>query len=144
MTQAQIAARESILNDFILPPQYNFLIINAASETSLKIKSPVDYVIVHSVDTDTQIQVRGRVNHDIKVIYIPENDYSAIVPPEGFLNTLLFKADRDKLCEIINMRNECGRLCKWTTVSKALMQNGYIIVPARQNGYRGYTIIPPD
>ena len=88
--------------------------------------------------------MRGRVNHDIKAIYIPENDYSAIVPPEGFLNTLLFKADTDKLCEIINMRNECGRLCKWTTVKKALAQNGYTVVPARKGNYRGYTIIFPS
>lgn len=144
MTDEQLAARESILKDCTLPPQYNFLIINAASETSLKIKSPVDYVIIHSVDTDTQTQVRGRVNHDIDAVYIPDNDYSAIVPPESFLNTLLFKTDTDKLCQIINMRNECGRLCKWTTVKKAIMQNGYTVFPTRQGNARGYVIIPPD
>ena len=62
MNEQQLAVRKSILEDFIFPSEYNLLFINAGSETSLKIKSPVDYVIVHNNDYDTQVQVRGRVN----------------------------------------------------------------------------------
>ncbi len=53
MNQEQLDVRESVLKRFEIPPAYNFLIINASSETSLKIKSHVDYVIVHSGDYDT-------------------------------------------------------------------------------------------
>lgn len=53
MNEEQIAVRQAILENFEIPAQYNFLIINASSETSLKIKSPVDYVIVHCSNEDT-------------------------------------------------------------------------------------------
>ena len=145
MTDEQLAARKSILEDYIIPPQYNFLIINAASETSLKIKSPVDFVIVHSNDIDTQIQVRGRVNNDIPMLYLPDNDYSAIEVPDIFLNDMLLKTDRDKLCEILNIRRpENGVLCKWPTVKSILQQIGYYIEPARRGDYRGYVITLPE
>lgn len=144
MTEEQLAARDSILKDFTIPPQYNFLIINAASETSLKIKSPVDFVIVHNNDIDTQKQVRGRVNHDISTIYIPNFDFSSIEVPDAFLNDLLFKSDRDKLCEILNLRDENGRLYKWPTVSRALQQAGYKVEPGRRNDFRGYAITLPE
>lgn len=144
MTEEQLAARESILKDFTIPPQYNFLIINAASETSLKIKSPVDFVIIHNNDIDTQIQVRGRVNHDISTVYVPDNDYTAVEVPDMFLDDLLFKPDRDKLCKILNIRNENNRLCMWPTVSRILQQRGYKIEPGRRNGFRGYVITFPE
>lgn len=140
MTEEQLAARDSILKDFTIPPQYNFLIINAASETSLKIKSPVDFVIVHSYIHDTQVQVRGRVNRDISTIYIPIDDFTAINVPEMFLNTFLTKSDTDKLCEIINYKNSKGRLYKWPTVSSRLQQIGYIVERAYKANAKGYAI----
>ena len=48
MTEEQLAVRDSILQEYKIPDAYNFLIINSSSETSIKIKSPVDYVIVNS------------------------------------------------------------------------------------------------
>ena len=144
MTEEQLAARDSILKDFTIPPQYNFLIINAASETSLKIKSPVDFVIVHNNDIDTQKQVRGRVNHDISTIYIPDFDFSSIEVPDAFLNDLLFKTDKDKLCQILNIRNENGRLCMWPTVSSLLLRAGYQIESGRRDGYRWNVITLPE
>ena len=53
MTQEQLDVREQVLKNYTIPPEYNLLIINSSSETSLKIKSPVDFAIVHSLDEDT-------------------------------------------------------------------------------------------
>ena len=64
MSEEQLAVRQTILYDFAIPAEYNLVIINASSETSLKIKSPVAYVIVHSGDEDTEIHGRARVSTD--------------------------------------------------------------------------------
>ena len=53
MTEEQKTARETILRDYRIPEAYNLLIINSSSETSIKIKSPVDYVIVDNTNPDT-------------------------------------------------------------------------------------------
>lgn len=60
MSQAQLQARNHILEKKELPPQYDLVIINASSETSISIFGKVDYIIVHCQDEDTQTQVRGR------------------------------------------------------------------------------------
>lgn len=90
MTQEQMDVRNEILENFTLPSKYNFLIINASSETSIKIKSPIDYVIVHSKNEDTQIQVRGRVNSDLSRLYLPSNCPNALTVPDEFLSRPLY------------------------------------------------------
>lgn len=55
MTEEQQTARETILRYWKIPEEYNLLIINSSSETSIKIKSAVDYVIVDNTNPDTQI-----------------------------------------------------------------------------------------
>ena len=71
MNENQFAARKEILENSAIPPQYNLLIINSSSETSIKIESHVDYVIVDCKDEDSQVQVRGRVNSDLERLYTP-------------------------------------------------------------------------
>ena len=70
MTEEQLAVRKEVLENSRIPPQYNLLIINASSETSIKIKSRVDYVITHTGSEDSKIQVRGRVNSDLERLYV--------------------------------------------------------------------------
>lgn len=105
MTAEQLAARESILKTFTLPEQYNFLIINSSSETSIKIKSRIDYVIVHSKNEDTQIQVRGRVNNDLKKLYLPLTNIEDIVVPDKYIGVKLFTSDKNALCEAMGLKN---------------------------------------
>ena len=143
MSEDQLAARASILKDFTLPPQYNLLFINASSETSLKIKSPVDYVIVDSLDPDTQVQVRGRVNSDLSRLYIPTDELTKIFVPDSYINAWLFKADRDKLCANINLRNGSNRQYGWPTIRKILEECGYTVFDGRWNNRRYNVIFPP-
>ena len=116
MTQEQLDVRREILDNFTLPEKYNFLIINASSETSLKIKSHVDYVIVNSKTEETQIQVRGRVNNDLSRLYLPSTETDELVVPEEFLARRLFTEDKNKLCDILNQRNEYGRRYSWPSI----------------------------
>lgn len=146
MNEEQLAVRESILKEFTLPSEYNLLFINASSETSLKIKSPMDYAIINSLDEDTQIQVRGRINNDLPLVYLPSQSGGVIelYVPDSFMFTWLFKKDRDRLCQSIALRNHNNRLCKWPTVRRSLEQVGYIIQSGRWNNYRYYVIYPPE
>ena len=145
MTVEQTIARRIILDTYTIPSRYNFLIINASAETSIKIKSPVDYVVVHSSNVDTQIQVRGRVNSDLKRIYLPATDDTPIVVPEEYLGKQLFSADRSALCEILNQRNPSNRLLKWTSIKPLLLNYDYLITEGRYENKR-YAIItrPPE
>mgnify|MGYP001024678480 FL=1 len=143
MTEEQLAARKSILENHAIPNKYNLLIINSSSETSIKIKSKVDYAIIHSTNKDTQIQVRGRVNNDLKCLYIPVADITEIVVPAEFLNVPLTSAEKTRLCEILNVRNEQGRRYSWPTIKELLIELDYQIIDGRKNNLRVNTIIPP-
>lgn len=140
MTQEQRNVRETILNTFTIPDEYNLLILNASSETSLKIKSPVEYVIIHSYENDTQVQVRGRVNNDLSCLYLPQTDYSAIEVPEDFLNRRLFVEDKKLLCSVLNIHNPSGRLEGWTSIHKLLLYAGYQVCEGRE-GNRRYAVV---
>ena len=141
MTAEQLAARDAILNEFMIPPQYHLLIINSSSETSIKIKSPVDYVIVHDNDRDTQTQVRGRVNHDLDKLYIPwtaDNDDLPI--PVDFLNVRLFAEGKTLLSRLIGLRNAKAREYGWPTTKRLIEQYGYNVTEGRYDNKR-YAII---
>lgn len=139
MSEEQLLVRKSILENFEIPSQYNLLIINASSETSLKIKSKVDYVIVQSSNRDTQIQVRGRVNSDLSRLYLLATNLKDIVVPKEFLNRELNTADKAKLCEVLNIRHN-NKVCKWPSVKRVLLEMEYQITDSRRNNLRISTI----
>lgn len=140
MNEKQLTVRERILEDFIIPSEYNLLIINSSSETSIKIKSHVDFMIVNSEEIDTQIQVRGRVNSDLDVIYLPMTE-STIVVPKEYLNTPLYKEEKTKLCNYLNLRDKSnGRQYGWNKIHEVLPKNGYQLTDGRYQNKR-YTII---
>lgn len=144
MTQEQLDVREQVLKHYTIPPEYNLLIINSSSETSLKIKSPVDFAIVHSLDEDTQVQVRGRINNDLSCLYLPATDSTIVNVPDYFLDCQLFTAEKQKLCEVLNLRNESGRLCGWTTVKRRIIASGYAVTEGRKGNYRFSVIHAPE
>ena len=143
MTEEQLEVRRSILEDWVIPPQYDLLIINSSSETSLKIKSPVDFVIVHSSNPDTQVQVRGRVNGDLQTLFLPTEGVPTVRVPAEFLGKQLFSEDRAKLSEILNLRDPTNnRRYKWPTVKNILIDNDYTITESRSGNLRYYIIEP--
>ena len=132
--------RESVLKEYTIPEGYNLLIINSSSETSIKIKSPVDYVIVNSTHSDTQVQVRGRVNGDLKNLYLLNDGTAPIILPDKFLGVRLFTEDKARLCDFVNLKNQYNRLYKWKTVKHLLIEWGYCISEGRADNLR-YAII---
>jgi len=140
MTDEQLTVRESILKDYTIPENYDLLIINSSSETSIKIKSPVDYVIVHSSNEDTQIQVRGRVNSDLQTLFLPTEGIPSICIPDGYLDKKLFSEDKSELVSVLDIRNKNNRRVGWNSVKSYLIDNDYTITEGRERDRR-YSII---
>lgn len=140
MTAEQLRVRESVLKDYTIPKEYNLLIINSSSETSIKIKSPVDYVIVNSTNSDAQVQVRGRVNGDLKDLYLLKDGTEPIILPDDFLGVKLFADGKAKLVNFVDIKNRYNRQYKWRTVKSLLIDCGYHIKEGREDNFR-YVII---
>ena len=138
MSEEQLRVRSIILEQFIIPAEYNFLIINNSSETSIKIKSKVDYVIVDSPNKDIQTQVRGRVDSDLHTLYLPSKETDLLVIPEEFLNTELSTADKERLCRVLDIRNKNDRPLKWPSINKLLQKenSGYSVRETRHKNLR--------
>lgn len=130
MSEEDLRARESILKYERIPRDIQVLIINAACETGLNIKSDVDYVVVHSTDSDTVTQVIGRVRHDVDTVYYLTKDASnmEIVVPEQYLNKPLSKEDKNALCAELDLRDSRGRIVGWHNVKKKLITDGFKII----------------
>ena len=135
MSQAQLQARNYILEKKELPPQYDLVIINASSETSISIFGKMDYIIVHSQEEDTQIQVRGRYRDTLQTLYVLNYDGKISVPAE-FVDRDLFTEDKQALCAILNIHDAKGRLVGWTTVKKKLEEAGYTLTERRHQNRR--------
>ena len=85
----QLAVREELLHKERIPEDVDILLINAAYETSLNIRNE-DFrtMIIHCSNPDTQIQVRGRLRHDIDTLYLLDKHHEHISAyfPEKYLN----------------------------------------------------------
>lgn len=142
MSQEQRDARDHILQKDELPPQYDIVIINGSSETGIDLYGQIDYIIINSKNKDTQTQVRGRYRKDLELEYILSEEGTLTVPKE-FLEKPLSKDDKDELCKILNLRDNRGRIKKWTTVKQALLQQGYLLKETRVHNARFTVITDP-
>lgn len=141
MTDEQKRVNNYIIDNQMIPDDIDVLFINKAGETSINIKSHLDYVIVHNSDASTVTQARGRYRDDLDDLYYYDPDVSDdIIVPEEFLGKRLFKEDKDKLCIALDIK-ENGRLCKWTTVKQYLEYVDYKVEDKKIDGGKRYSII---
>lgn len=138
MNEEQLRARQYILSNKELPPEYGAVIINASSETSINLYGHIDAVIVHTREKEAQVQVRGRYRKDLDTLYIL--DYEAISFPPDFLERKLFEEDKRELSHILGLRDKNSRLVGWNTVKKKLLEQGFTIKDGREKNRR-YSII---
>ena len=139
LTQEQLQARNHILQKQELPPQYDMVIINASSETSISIYGKVDYIIIHRSDEATQTQVRGRYRDTLQTLYLLNYDGPIKVPSE-YLDRDLYTEDKNELCVLLNIHDSKGRRVGWPTIKKKLNEAGYILTE-RHPGNRRCTVI---
>lgn len=139
LSEEQYRARQYILDNEALPPEYDLVIINASSETSINIKGKVDYIVVHTQEEEPQVQVRGRYRGDLEKLYLLDYGAEATVPDE-FLGIKLFTEDKARLCETLGLRDGNSYLLKWTSVKQRLLESEYTITEGRSQNRR-YAII---
>lgn len=148
MNDDQLDIREYILSEREIPEDIDILFINRACETSITIgsenntKNPIDFMIIHSTDPDTQTQVRGRYRNDLDELYLlnPLAD-DIITLPDEWLNRPLSASDKQELCRTLQIPSQrSGRIAMWSTIKPKLEKSGYLITHHRTSIER-YDII---
>lgn len=143
MNQQQKDVLHHVIYGQEIPLEVDILIINKSCETSININTPVQYVCIHGGDDDAAIQARSRARCDIDILFKYNREPSLEDFPEEFLYVPLDNAMRDRLAEVLNIRNQNGRLKKWTSIHKLLEGKGYLIEETRINNKRFFRIYPP-
>ena len=145
MSEEQFALRKAVLEQETIPENIDLLVINASSETCIKIqgeKRKVDYMIIHHTNEETQTQVRGRYCGDLPKLYLHSTTLNPmeIVVPASYLGRKLFDEDKKALCRTLNLTNPKGGYYKWRKVSSLLEEGNYSLEMGREN-YKRYAII---
>lgn len=140
MTQEQLAVRDALLENQRIPTNIDILLINAAYETSINIENEdFQTIIIHSVSPDIRTQARGRLRHDIENLYLydPNHEHITDYFPEEYYGRFLTSADAAHIVEIMNIKDEKGKLRKWPTILALLEKDGVEVVKLKQHGVRG-------
>lgn len=147
MTEEQKVLRQKVLADETIPDHLDLLVINAASETCIKIQAKnrkVDYMIIHTANEDTRIQVRGRYCGDLPSLYL----HDAAIDPANvevqpfFLGKKLFSEEKEALCQALNLRVPNNELYKWKKVKQILAAGNYTVQEGREKNLRYALILP--
>lgn len=143
MSGRQLAVREELLRHERIPDDVDILLINAAYETSINIRN-TDFktMIIHCSNPDTQVQVRGRLRHDIDTLYLldKQHEHVSCYFPDDYLDTWLPTAQVHAIAEEMNLRSAKGRELKWPSLKKLLEKDGYLIYPEKHRQQRGWRI----
>ena len=132
MTDEQLKARDIILRTGLIPEPYNLLIINGAMQEGWNLfDETVTLAILDTVDLTEQIQALGRIRKDIDLVVKKTKDkellVKSIIIPEKYLNKELTAEDKEELAIELNILNDKGKLLKWTSIKKLLIDLGYNI-----------------
>ena len=134
-TSAQTALRRTVLEKETIPDDIDLLVINAASETCIKIKQEnrtVDYMIVHDESDEVQTQVRGRYDGDLAEFHFHDG-YKAVYAecpsvPDEYIGVRLYQEQQEALCKYLNLRNPkqaADDYYRWRKVVEVLRAKGY-------------------
>lgn len=147
MSAESMDVRDNILLHETIPETVQVLVINAASETGINIKSPVDYFVVNDVNLDTQIQAVGRVRHDIDTVYYRHNhkcDWSyhlSSIFKDKWFNRKLYRDDKTELCTNLCIYDKKGRMMKWRKVKEIFLNSGFSVIDKQEKQGSRYSII---
>ena len=145
MDDAQLAIREVVLNDERIPDDIDVLFINAAYETSININNAdFNTMIVHNSNSDVQTQVRGRLRHDIKSLYLYDKSHQHISQyfPEEYWGIILTSEETAEIANRMNLDNGNGRQMKWPSIADALEKDGMSVQHFKYRGKWSWRIFP--
>lgn len=145
MSDKQLAVRDEILDTRRIPSDIDLLFINAAYETSINIDNEdFNTMVIHTGNTDVQIQARGRLRHDLQSLYLYDasHDHIAEYFPKEYFGIPLSSSDREMIAQRMALVNSKGRPLKWPSIAAALQKNGHLITVSRNQNHRFYTFHP--
>ena len=154
MNQEQLELRRTVLKEETFSEDIDLLVINASSQTCIKIQSekrPVDFMIVHNKEEEVNIQVRGRYNGDLSTFYYHDieaaNVYRCKDIPKRFLNKRLYAEEQEELCAYLKLRDPkaaANSYYKMRKVREYLTQGGRYTVDYKKDcglGGKHYYVI---
>ena len=141
MTEEQLAARDYILKNEEIPPQYDLFIFNGSCETSINIRGKIEYFIAHTTILTHIIQARGRYRGDLETLYLFDrsSEEELVVPPE-LLDIQLFQEDQRELRFRLSIKDEKGHYLSYVKQWERLETSGYTIDHGREKNRR-YVVI---
>lgn len=147
MTEEQFELRDTILGKEVMPPDLDLLVINAASETCIKIQPdkehPIEFMVVHNCNDEIKTQVRGRYNADLPYFYYHDikEANGLLVPqhelPESYLNRRVYSEDWKEICAFYQAQKPHGGTYGKETIIKMLKENGYSVSEPKKNSKSG-------
>ena len=78
---------------------------NATAETSINIRSHMDFFIAHNTDETSITQSRGRYRGDLETLYVYDMKGAVILPAE-YLGRPLFMEDLKELRTRLNLKKD--------------------------------------
>ena len=120
-----------------MPPNIDILIVTEAYETGWNLKDEeVQTVIVHTTMKDSVIQARGRVRHDIELLYTKldraETDISLIKIPNHYLNRPLTTSDLKEMCLEMKLIDGKNRVIMWRTLKDKVIDEKCYLVESKR------------
>ena len=151
MNEHELTTRECVLNEHRFPDDVQDLLINSAYETAISIKDPmVKEGYIHTSNKDTRIQAVNRMRQNLEIVgYYNVNahkenkkvkkekaaleEYCKDIP-ENYFGQKLTSEMKDELITLIGFPK------KWTSLKKALINQGYKVIDG-SNGAQRFSII---
>lgn len=142
LSQEQEDLRRYLIITRSYPSYLDILIVTEAYETGWNLlDEDVQTVIVHTTMSDSVIQARGRVRHDIKLLYTKDNTRTASISlirlQDKFLNRWLTKEDIEELVQDVKILDSNNRLVKWTRLKSMLEDERYYTVEQARKKLNG-------
>jgi adenylate kinase family enzyme len=130
MDLEQLRVRDYLLKNGKLPEPYNVLIINRALETGINITDKdMNLAIVNTTNLTQQIQVRGRIRHDIDLLVVRTKEQKLpeikIGMDDKYLNVELTKEQMEEVIASLNLKDIRSKYLTVTKFREILSKNGY-------------------
>lgn len=125
MSTKQEYIRERILEEEAIPSEYDLFIFNASAETAINIRSEIDFVIVNNSNRTHIKQARGRIRHDIEMLYVPQSLNVSICLDEKYLNHPLTKQEKMAMRLSTGLKDSHGKPLPYDQLKERLINMGY-------------------
>lgn len=147
MDKDQRDTLKEILSSRKLPKDIDILLVNSSCETSITIggtdvpDSSIDFMIIHSSDSDVCTQLRGRYRNDLPTLYLHSKDaIDRISIPDEWKGRNLSKEEVTELIKELNVRSKNRALLKPPSFYKLLEANGHPVETKTIHGKRYHII----